>query len=114
MSKLDDKLELYTKALTEKAGVTADAELLKAVTKAMGPSIYNADGEIVAASDKSEVTTLKENFIKKKLGLTDDAEVDAAFDAAVEKLGKSNPRKYRAVLCYLLVVDLGKQSLFVE
>ncbi len=114
MSKLDDKLELYTKALSEKAGVTADAELLKAVTKAMGPSIYNADGEIVASSDKTEVTTLKENFIKKKLGLTDDAEVDTAFDKAVEKLGKSNPRKYRAVLCYLLVVDLGKQSLFVE
>lgn len=112
MSKLDEKLELYTKSLEEKAGVTADAELLKAVTKAMGPSIYNADAEIVAASEKDEVSRLKENFIKNKLGLTDDAEVDAAFDKVVEQLGTSNRRKYRAVLCYLLVKNLGKESLF--
>lgn len=113
MSQLEEKIELYSKSLAEKCGVTADAELLKAVTKAMGPSIYNADAEIVAASDKEEVATLKNNFIKKKLGLTDDAEVDAAFDAAVEKMGSSNPRKYRAVLSYLLVTQLGKESLFV-
>lgn len=112
MSKLDDKIALYTKALSEKCGVTADADLLRAVTKAMGPSIYNADGEIVAASDKSEVKTLKENFVMKKLGVSDAAAVDAAFDKAVESLGKSNPRKYRAVLAYLLVTDLGKESLF--
>lgn len=112
MSQFDEKLELYTTALTEKCGVTPDADLLAAVTKSLGPSIYNADAEIVAASDKDEVKTMKENFIKKKLGLTDDAAVDAAFDAAVEKMGSSNPRKYRAVLSYLLVKDLGKESLF--
>ena len=62
MSKLDDKVTLYTKSLAEKCGVTADAVLLRAVAKAMGPSIYNADGEVVAASDKSEVKTLKETL----------------------------------------------------
>lgn len=112
MSQLDEKIELYNNTLVEKCGVTPDADLLRAVTKAMGPSIYNADAEIVAASEKDEVTTLKENFIKGKLGVTDQAQVDAAFDAAVEKMGSSNPRKYRAVLSYLIVVDLGKQRLF--
>lgn len=112
MSKLDDKVALYAKALSEKCGVTADEVLLRAVTKAMGPSIYNADGEIVAASDKGEVTTLKQNFIMKKLGVSDEAEVEAAYDKVIEQVGKSNPRKYRAVLAYLLVVNLGKESLF--
>jgi hypothetical protein len=111
MSKLDDKVALYTKALSEKCGVTADADLLRAVTKAMGPSIYNADGEIVAASDKAEVKTLKENFITKKLGVSGD-DVDTAYDKVIEQVGKSNPRKYRAVLAYLLVTNLGKESLF--
>ncbi len=113
MSQLEAKLELYTKALTEKAGMKVDAELLKAITKAMGPSIYNADAEIVAASDKEEVKRYKTNFISKKLGISDDAEIDSAFDKAVEKIGKSNPRKYRAVLSYILVEQLGKESLFV-
>ncbi len=112
MSKLEQKLELYTKTLVEKCKVKPDAELLKAVTKAMGPSIYKADGEIVAMSDKDEVKTLKENFVKKKLGLTDDAEVEKVVDKAFDTLGRSNPRKYRAVVCYLIVVELGKEALF--
>lgn len=112
MNKLEQKLELYTKSLVEKCNVQPDAELLKAVTKAMGPSIYNADAEIVAMSEKDEVTTLKENFVKKKLGLTDDAQVDAVVEKAFDIIGKSNPRKYRAVMCYLIVVELGKEALF--
>ncbi len=112
MSQLEKKLELYTKSLVEKCNVKPDAELLKAVTKSMGPSIYNADAEIVAMTEKDEVTTLKENFVKKKLGLTDDAEVDAVVNKAFEIIGKSNPRKYRAVVCYLIVVELGKEESF--
>ncbi|MDP8099282.1 DUF2853 family protein [Pasteurella atlantica] len=112
MSKLDEKFELYRKTLVEKCNVTPDEELLKGVIKAMGPSIYNADGEIVAMSDKDEVTTLKENFVKKKLGLTDDVEVEKVVDKAFDTIGRSNPRKYRAVVCYLMVVDLGKELLF--
>lgn len=112
MSKLEEKLKLYTKSLSEKAGIKVDADLLKAVTKAMGPSIYNADSEIVAASDKDEVARYKANFINKKLGVTEESDIDDAFNAVVEKIGKSNPRKYRAVLSYLLVEHLAKQELF--
>lgn len=112
MSKFEEKIELYTKSLVEKCGVTPDADLLNAVTKALGPSIYNADAEIVAASEKDEVTTLKENFVKGKLGITDDAAIDAGVQKAFETMGTSNPRKYRAVLSYLLVKEFGKESLF--
>ncbi len=112
MSKFDEKIELYTKSLTEKCGITPDTNLLRAVTKSLGPSIYNADAEIVAMSEENEVNTLKDNFVKKKLGLTDDAEVDAAVEKAFETIGRSNPRKYRAVVSYLLVTQLGKESLF--
>lgn len=112
MSQFDEKIELYTKSLVEKCGITPDADLLAAVTKGLGPSIYNADAEIVAMSEDDEVKTLKENFIMKKLGVTDEKEVDAAVEGVFEQIGKSNTRKYRAVLCYLLVVHFKKESLY--
>ncbi len=112
MSQFDDKVALYKKALIEKCGVTPNDDLLRAVTKSLGPSIYNIDAEIVAAGEKDEVKTLKENFVKKKLGVSDQATIDATVEKAFEKMGKSNPRKYRAVLSYLIVEDLGKASLF--
>ncbi len=112
MSQFDQKVALYKKSLIETCNITPDEALLRAVTKSMGPSIYNNDAEIVAASEKDEVSTLKENFIKKKLGITNQAEVDAAVDKVFATMGKSNSRKYRAVLSYLLVQHFDKASLF--
>lgn len=112
MSQFDEKIELYRNSLVEKCGITPDETLLKAVTKGLGPSIYNADAEIVAASEKDEVTTLKENFIKKKLGISDEAQIDEAVEKVFGQMGKSNPRKFRAVLCYLLVLHFKKENLY--
>ncbi len=110
MSKFEEKVALYTKSLVEKCDVNPNEELLRAVTKSLGPSIYNADAEIIAASDKEEVLRLK-TYLKKKLELTDEA-VDESVEYAFATLGSSNPRKYRAVVCYLVVVKLGKESLY--
>jgi hypothetical protein len=59
------------------AGYAADAKthgistsLLTGVAKGLGPSIYNADSSKVSGSDKSELDRVRENFLKKKLGLT--------------------------------------------
>jgi len=46
-------------------------DLLKKVTIGCGPSIYNKDAATVSGSDASEKATVKNNFLIKKLGLSD-------------------------------------------
>ena len=110
MSKLVEKLELYSKELT-KLGIKVDENLLKAVTKACGPSIYTSDGELVAASDKAELARVKTNFLTKKLAIKE-ADQDAGIAHAIETIGKSNRNKYRPVFYYILVQHYKKASLF--
>jgi len=111
MSKFDEKVALYSKFMDTK-GLSFDADLLKAVTKGLGPSIYKKDAETVSGSDAKELLTVKKNFLIKKLGLEDGPKLDEAIDKVVEKLGKSERSKYRAVFYYLLAVEFGKESIY--
>lgn len=112
MSKRDDLIALYTKELKAKAGVTADQGLLTKVTIACGPSIYNDDSSTVGCSSKSELETVKKNFLIKKLGLKDGPKLDEAIKEVCEQLGSSNRNKYRAMFYYLLTKKFKKESLF--
>ena len=109
MSKFDEKIALYKAEMT-KLGIKFDADLLTKVTKGLGPSIYKADAETVSGSDKKELATVKNNFLIKKLGLSDGPKLDSALEAVIEKVGKSNRNKYRAIVYYLLVKELGQES----
>jgi len=111
MSKLDEKLELYTKQM-RKLSIPVNAALLRGVTKACGPSIYNKDGETVSSSSESELNRVKTNFMTKKLGLSG-ADLDKGVAHAIEKMGKGNRSKYRAIFYYLIVKKFKKDSLFV-
>lgn len=110
MSKLDEKVALYSKELT-KLGIKVDEKLLRAVTKGCGPSIYNRDSETVSSSDQSELDRVKKNFMEKKLGLSGN-DLDTGIAHAIEKIGKSNRNKYRAVFYYILVKKFKKESLY--
>jgi hypothetical protein len=48
----------------------------------------------------------------KKLGLTDRANLDAGIDALIEKYGRSNKNKDRAVAYYMLAVHFKKESVY--
>lgn len=75
-------------------------------------ALSNADAALVSFSDKAEVETVRNNFLKKKLGLTQsDDELDAAIKdvAAQMKDGSSNPR---IAVYYLLAEKFGKLDLF--
>lgn len=86
--------------------------LLTKVTIACGPSIYNKDASTVSASDASEVKTLRNNFLIKKLGLKDTPELNTAINEVLDVYGQSNRNKYRAVVYYLLTKHFGKESVF--
>lgn len=107
MSKFDEKLEFYT-AEMEKLGIKVDADLLKVCTKACGPSIYNRDAECVSGSDQAELDRVKKSYLKGKLGMSDDDDLDGLVGYAVETMGKSNRNKYRAIFYYLLSKKTGK------
>lgn len=112
MSKRDELIAKYAEALKSKAGMTPDMDLLTKVTIGCGPSIYNADSETIAASQPKELETVKNNFLIKKLGLSDGPKLDEAINAVIEKYGKSDSNKYRACLYYMLTVHFGKQSVY--
>lgn len=112
MSKRDELIAKYAADLKEKCGVTADMDLLTKVTIGCGPSIYNADASTVSGSDASELATVKNNFLIKKLGLKDSPALDAGIEAVMEQYGKSNRNKYRAVVYYLLTKHFKKESAY--
>lgn len=112
MGKRDEWIAKYADDLTNKCGMTPDMDLLTKVTIGCGPSIYNADAQTVAAGQESELETVKNNFLIKKLGLSDGAKLDEGIEAVTEAYGKSNATKYRAVFYYLLVKHFGKESVY--
>jgi len=112
MSKRDDLIAKYADDLKNKCGTTADMDLLKKVTIGCGPSIYNADASTVSGTDPSELETVKNNFLIKKLGLTDGPKLDEGINSVIEVYGKSERNKYRAVVYYLLTKHFGKESVY--
>ena len=112
MNKRDELIARYSADLKDKIGVTPDMDLLTKVTIGCGPSIYNADSSTVSGSDESEIATVKNNFLIKKLGLQDSPDLDKGIESVLEQYGKSNRNKYRAVVYYLLTKHFKKESAF--
>ena len=112
MSKRDELIAKYADDLKNKCGMDADMDLLTAVTIGCGPSIYNDDSSTVASSQESELETVKNNFLIKKLGLADGPDLDAGIQKAVDTYGASERNKYRAVFYYMLVKHFGKESVY--
>ena len=111
MSKLDEKVGKYLQVVKEK-GVDLDMDLLRKVTRACGPSIYNADSETIAASQPAELETVKNNYLIRKLGLSEGPKLDEGLNAVIEQYGKSDRNKYRAVIYYMLTKHFGKESVY--
>lgn len=104
MSKFEAAIEEYKGKMAE-----CNEELLRKVTKGLGPSIYLRDASMVSCSDQSELDRVKKNFLMKKHGLEDGANLDAAIKAVCEKM-KGDRQKKRAIFYYHLVVDMGLEA----
>lgn len=89
---------------------TAKAEVVAAMEKTYRLVLNKPDSSMVSFSDPAELATVRENFVKKKLGITGD---DAALDAEIKKSGEKIPgRKNRLTVYYLLAEHHGKLALF--
>ena len=112
MGKRDDLIAKYAEDLKDKCGMTPDMDLLTKVTIGCGPAIYNDDASTVAGSQPSELETIKENFLMKKLGLADGPELMAGIDSVLQTYGQSNRNKYRAVVYYMLTKHFKKEAVY--
>ena len=112
MSKRDDLIAKYAGDLTNKCKMKPDMALLTKVTIGCGPSIYNADSATVAGSDASELETVKNNFLMKKLGMADSPKLIEAINAVIDTYGRSERSKFRAVVYYMLVKHFGKEAVY--
>ena len=66
------------------------------------PSIYNADASTVAAGQESELETVKENFLMKKLGLADGPQLMEAINSVIDTyvpLGAQQVPRRRLLPC---------------
>jgi 3-dehydroquinate synthetase len=71
-----------------------------------------ADTRYVACSDKTEIERVRENFLKKKLGITS-GDMDASIKAICEAM-KADKTKSRLTFYYLLAEHYGKLDIFVK
>ncbi len=108
MSKFEEKLTTYSAAL-KSLDAGADMDLLRKVTKGLGPSIYNADSNKVACSDKTEVERVVANFAVKKLGASEEEGSKAVQEVCAEYTERA---KHRAVFYYMVVKKLGKEDVY--
>ena len=111
MNQLEEKIEKYL-AEAKKLGLDLSEELIKKATKALVPTIYNKDSETVSCSQSHELEVVKKNFVRKKLGVTDDKKIDEAIKKVCEAMGSSNRTKYRPLFYALLAKELGKESIY--
>ncbi len=115
MNKRDIKLAFYKEEIL-KYEEKPNFDLLEAITKYLGPSIHNADSELVSTSDEKEVNTVKKSFLKRKLKLSrvDEDILDLAIISVRDIFGTTNTKKYRALFYYFLTKKFQLEKIFVD
>lgn len=112
MSKRDELIQKYAEEIKTKFGEEPNMDLLTKVTVGLGPSIYNLDASKVSGSNEKEMETVKNNFLIKKLGLSDGPELSEAINTVIDAYGRSDKNKYRAVIYYMLAKHFKKESIY--
>ena len=98
----NEKVEVYKTLIISYLNFPdMDNELLANLTNTAGGS---ATINIKSASER---TNIKENFLKGRLGLMEDTDLDGAIEVVNARMG-STP-KYRPVFYYLLTKHLGRE-----
>lgn len=89
-----------------------DEAAVSGLVKYLGIALRNKDSSLVAAGDPKELVRLRDNFLKKKLGLAgSDDELDAGV-AEVMAAMKGDTSKQRVTVYYMLAKKYGKLSMF--
>lgn len=90
----------------------ADDAVLEKMLSTYKLALSKADAAYVSFSDPGELKTVRENFLKKKLGLSDsDEKLDESIKEVGEKM-KDGGKNGRLAVYYLLAEKHNKLSVF--
>jgi hypothetical protein len=96
----------------KKYAPNADPKAIAGIVKYCGIALQNRDSSLVSFSDHEETKRVRDNFLKKKLGLTQpDAELDKAITAVGDRM-KADRTRNRVTVYYLLAERFGKLAAF--
>lgn len=85
-----------------------DKNAVAGIVKHLGIALKSKDASIVSCSSKDELARVRDSWLKKKLGLTnDDAALDAMVKAVCDSM-KGDKQKHRVTFYYLLAQKAGK------
>lgn len=90
----------------------ADPGVIAGIVRYCGIALRNRDSALVSFSDPAETGRVRENYLKKKLGVTDP---DASLDTAIAAVGhrmQGDTTRNRVTVYYLLAEHFGKLGLF--
>lgn len=94
----------------KKYSPNADAAVVEKMAATYRLVLSKPDSATIAFGDPTELVTVRENFLKKKLGLTNS---DEELDAAIKAIGEKVPgRRDRLTVYYLLAEKFNKLSVF--
>lgn len=96
----------------KKYAPNADPAVVAAIVRYCGIALQKRDSSLVSMSDPTETGRVRENFLKKKLALTDSDDVLNAAIASVGERMKADRTKNRVTVYYLLAEHFGKLGLF--
>lgn len=87
---------------------SADEAAVTAIENYLGKGLLaQKDASMVACSDPEELKRVRENFCKKKLGLSQsDDEIDAVLQAVCQQMSDTN-QKSRVTFYYLVAEKTG-------
>lgn len=90
----------------------ADPKAIAGIVRYCGIALQNRDSSLVSFSDSKEVDRVREQFLKRKLGLSaPDADLDKEIRAIGEKM-KGDRTRNRVTVYFLLAEHFGKLPLF--
>jgi hypothetical protein len=102
------------KAILAKYSTEINDAALAGMVKTYALVMSNKDAQHVACGDASEKETVRQNFLKKKLELTQsDADLDVAIEGVCQTMSEDR-FKSRLVFYYLLAEKFGKLEAFVK
>ncbi|MDA9303669.1 DUF2853 family protein [Flavobacteriaceae bacterium] len=112
MNKRDELMVDYVNDLRNKCSVDPDLKLLKRVAVGCGPAIYTKNSSMITGVRASELNTIRNRFLIKKLGLSKNDKLDEGIDTVMKQYGESNRYKFRVVVYYLLTKHFKKELVY--
>lgn len=87
---------------------SASEETVGKIVKHLGIALRNRDSALVSCSDDSELERVRDKWMKKKLGLTDNAACDKIIAGVCDTMKDAKSNKSRVTFYYLCAKEAGK------